>query len=59
MVNGITLEIVLIISKGSGSGQQSVTAFPEANDANSLWLVEAGSGLKCKRGFVCLFYKIK
>ncbi|CEG72984.1 hypothetical protein RMATCC62417_08453 [Rhizopus microsporus] len=50
MVNGITLEIILIISKGSGSGQQSVTAFPEANDANSLWLVEAGSGLKCKRG---------
>lgn len=41
----------LFISKlGSGSGQQSVTGFPNADDSNSFWIVEAASGKLCKRG---------
>ncbi|KAI8087341.1 MIR motif-containing protein [Thamnidium elegans] len=35
---------------GSGSGQQSVTGFPNADDSNSYWIVEAASGHFCKRG---------
>ena len=35
---------------GSGSGQQSITAFPEADDSNSFWLVRASLGKQCKRG---------
>ncbi|KAI7850143.1 MIR motif-containing protein, partial [Circinella umbellata] len=35
---------------GSGSGQQSITAFPEADDGNSFWLVRASLGKQCKRG---------
>ncbi|ORZ35391.1 MIR motif-containing protein [Catenaria anguillulae PL171] len=38
------------IPYGSGSGQQSVTAFPGKDDPNSLWLVEAGNGQPCARG---------
>ena len=37
---------------GSGSGQQSVTGFPNANDANSYWMVKPAFGAKqpCKQG---------
>lgn len=35
---------------GSGSGQQSVTGFPNADDGNSFWIVEAASGKVCSRG---------
>lgn len=35
---------------GSGSGQQSVTGFPNADDGNSYWVVEAASGHVCNRG---------
>eukprot|EP01098_Paradermamoeba_levis_P014770 TRINITY_DN7210_c0_g1_i1.p1 TRINITY_DN7210_c0_g1~~TRINITY_DN7210_c0_g1_i1.p1 ORF type:complete len:222 (-),score=65.46 TRINITY_DN7210_c0_g1_i1:147-752(-) len=35
---------------GSGSGQQSVTGYPEGNDANSLWLVKGPHGGSCKTG---------
>ncbi|KAI9491043.1 MIR motif-containing protein, partial [Zychaea mexicana] len=35
---------------GSGSGQQSITAFAEADDSNSFWLIQAGAGKRCKRG---------
>ncbi|KAI9471049.1 MAG: MIR motif-containing protein [Benjaminiella poitrasii] len=38
------------ISYGSGSGQQSVTGFPESDDGNSFWLVEAAYGKVCERG---------
>ncbi|KAG1138326.1 hypothetical protein G6F37_005192 [Rhizopus arrhizus] len=38
------------VTYGSGSGQQSVTGFPHASDANSLWVVEAASGHVCRRG---------
>ncbi|KAI7900602.1 mannosyltransferase [Cokeromyces recurvatus] len=38
------------VSYGSGSGQQSVTGFPEADDSNSFWIVEAAYGKVCKRG---------
>lgn len=38
------------VTYGSGSGQQSITAFPEPNDSNSFWLVQAGNGKSCKRG---------
>eukprot|EP00792_Barthelona_sp_PAP020_P012395 TRINITY_DN7052_c0_g1_i1.p1 TRINITY_DN7052_c0_g1~~TRINITY_DN7052_c0_g1_i1.p1 ORF type:complete len:227 (-),score=57.42 TRINITY_DN7052_c0_g1_i1:7-648(-) len=38
-------------SYGTGSQQQSVTAFPDAHDSNSLWLVKAGFKKKhCSRG---------
>ncbi|KAL0249440.1 hypothetical protein GEMRC1_004672 [Eukaryota sp. GEM-RC1] len=30
------------VKYGSGSHQQSVTCFPEPNDANSYWIVESG-----------------
>eukprot|EP01126_Amoeba_proteus_P056108 TRINITY_DN7012_c0_g2_i4.p1 TRINITY_DN7012_c0_g2~~TRINITY_DN7012_c0_g2_i4.p1 ORF type:complete len:208 (-),score=32.44 TRINITY_DN7012_c0_g2_i4:178-801(-) len=29
------------VTYGSGSGQQSVTGFPEVNDPNSLWIIRA------------------
>lgn len=35
---------------GSGSRQQSVTGFPNSDDGNSFWIVEAGYGNICKRG---------
>ncbi|ORY96378.1 MIR motif-containing protein [Syncephalastrum racemosum] len=35
---------------GSGSGQQSITAFPEKDDSNSFWIVQAGSHRGCHRG---------
>ncbi|KAI8370781.1 MIR motif-containing protein [Choanephora cucurbitarum] len=38
------------VTYGSGSGQQSVTAFPESDDANSFWVVEAATDMICKRG---------
>ncbi|KAI8142438.1 MIR motif-containing protein [Fennellomyces sp. T-0311] len=38
------------LEDGSGSGQQSITAFPETDDSNSFWLVRAGLGKQCKRG---------
>ncbi|KAG2207153.1 MIR motif-containing protein [Mucor mucedo] len=38
------------VTYGSGSGQQSVTAFPDSDDGNSFWIVEAASGNICKRG---------
>lgn len=52
MVYSIRLSTLtcLQIDVGSGSGQQSVTGFPHASDANSLWIVEAASGRVCRRG---------
>ncbi|CEP11811.1 hypothetical protein [Parasitella parasitica] len=38
------------VTYGSGSGQQSVTGFPNADDGNSFWIVEAASGKVCSRG---------
>ncbi|KAF9161552.1 Stromal cell-derived factor 2-like protein 1 [Actinomortierella ambigua] len=38
------------VTYGSGSGQQSVTAFPEADDPNSLWTVMGANGHTCERG---------
>ncbi|KAK4516034.1 uncharacterized protein ATC70_010995 [Mucor velutinosus] len=38
------------VTYGSGSGQQSVTGFPNADDGNSFWIVEAASGKACSRG---------
>ncbi|KAI8078029.1 MIR motif-containing protein [Gilbertella persicaria] len=38
------------VTYGSGSGQQSVTCFPNTDDANSFWIIEAASGKSCKRG---------
>jgi dolichyl-phosphate-mannose--protein O-mannosyl transferase len=41
------------IKYGSGSGQQSVTAFPHSDDSNSYFLVEAGFAQPpCPRGQV-------
>ncbi|PRP88543.1 hypothetical protein PROFUN_02954 [Planoprotostelium fungivorum] len=38
------------ITYGSGSGQQSVTGFPNINDANSLWLIKGEFGKPCSTG---------
>ncbi|KAI9028714.1 mannosyltransferase [Hyaloraphidium curvatum] len=38
------------INYGSGSGQQSVTGFPSADDPNSYWAVLGGLDTPCKRG---------
>ncbi|KAF9435536.1 Stromal cell-derived factor 2-like protein 1 [Entomortierella beljakovae] len=38
------------IPYGSGSGQQSITAVPQKDDTNSLWLVMAELGRTCDRG---------
>lgn len=38
------------IPYGSGSGQQSVTGFPDNNDPNSLFLVKGEFGKECVRG---------
>ncbi|KAI7872158.1 stromal cell-derived factor 2 [Spinellus fusiger] len=38
------------VSYGSGSRQQSVTGFSDADDTNSLWLVRAAYGNQCTRG---------
>ncbi|KAI9319458.1 MIR motif-containing protein, partial [Dichotomocladium elegans] len=35
---------------GSGSQQQSTTAFPAADDNNSFWIVRAATGMQCSRG---------
>ncbi|XP_076939727.1 stromal cell-derived factor 2-like protein [Bidens hawaiensis] len=35
---------------GSGSGQQSVTSFPNVNDANSYWIVRPDTETSVKRG---------
>ncbi|KAJ6957074.1 stromal cell-derived factor 2-like protein [Populus alba x Populus x berolinensis] len=35
---------------GSGSGQQSVTGFPNVDDANSYWIVRPQSGTNAKQG---------
>eukprot|EP01118_Nematostelium_gracile_P013457 TRINITY_DN5073_c0_g1_i1.p1 TRINITY_DN5073_c0_g1~~TRINITY_DN5073_c0_g1_i1.p1 ORF type:complete len:229 (-),score=54.12 TRINITY_DN5073_c0_g1_i1:4-651(-) len=41
------------VSYGSGSGQQSVTGFPNIDDPNSLWIVRNAMGAKhCSRGTV-------
>jgi hypothetical protein len=40
------------IPYGSGSGQQSVTAFPNADDVNSNWVVKPAYGINKKRGYV-------
>jgi len=55
MVMLITSAIVeslidILMNAGSGSGQQSVTGFPNADDGNSFWIVEAASGKVCSRG---------
>eukprot|EP00824_Muranothrix_gubernata_P011208 TRINITY_DN24503_c0_g1_i1.p1 TRINITY_DN24503_c0_g1~~TRINITY_DN24503_c0_g1_i1.p1 ORF type:complete len:238 (+),score=38.35 TRINITY_DN24503_c0_g1_i1:2-715(+) len=38
------------VSYGSGSKQQSVTGFPEADDSNSYWIIRAAHGKSCDRG---------
>ncbi|KAI8068442.1 MIR motif-containing protein [Gongronella butleri] len=38
------------VTYGGGSGQQSVTAFPDGDDANSYWLVRAAHDRQCIRG---------
>jgi len=38
------------IPYGSGSGQQSVTGFPEPDDTNSLWIVRGSHNTDCLRG---------
>lgn len=38
------------VKYGSGSGQQSVTAFPQADDPNSYFVVQAADGQQCARG---------
>ena len=35
------------IAYGTGSGQQSVTGYPELGDANSLWIVRAAKARPC------------
>lgn len=40
------------VKYGSGSGQQSITAFPEANDPNSYFIVKPAHGERAKRGGV-------
>ncbi|KAL9275413.1 Stromal cell-derived factor 2-like protein [Drosera capensis] len=35
---------------GSGSGQQSVTGFPDVDDANSYWIVRPEPGTSAKQG---------
>lgn len=44
------IRVLTMTHIGSGSGQQSVTGFPNADDGNSFWIVEASSGKNCKRG---------
>ncbi|CAG8484144.1 12577_t:CDS:10 [Ambispora gerdemannii] len=38
------------VSYGTGSGQQSVTGLPDADDHNSLWQVHSALGNQCLRG---------
>ncbi|KAF9974855.1 Stromal cell-derived factor 2-like protein 1 [Actinomortierella ambigua] len=38
------------VTYGSGSGQQSVTAYPGGDDPNSLWIVMGAHGHTCERG---------
>ena len=38
------------IKYGSGSGQQSITGYPNADDPNSYFVVEAEHGKECDRG---------
>ncbi|KAG0242534.1 stress-responsive transcription factor hsf1 [Actinomortierella wolfii] len=38
------------VTYGSGSGQQSVTAFQGSDDTNSLWTVMGAHGYTCERG---------
>jgi len=38
------------IPYGSGSGQQSVTCFPDPDDTNSLWIIRGPHGTDCLRG---------
>ncbi|KAI9281877.1 MIR motif-containing protein [Sporodiniella umbellata] len=48
-VNGFKLHSHSV-TYGSGSGQQSVTGFPESNDANSFWIIKGAFGHVCNRG---------
>jgi len=38
------------VAYGSGSGQQSVTAFPDSDDANSYWTIRPAVGKGCQQG---------
>jgi dolichyl-phosphate-mannose--protein O-mannosyl transferase len=38
------------INYGSGSGQQSITCFPNGNDPNSYFIVQGAFGTNCVRG---------
>lgn len=38
------------VKYGSGSGQQSVTAYPEGDDPNSYWLVQGADMTECPQG---------
>ncbi len=42
------------VSYGSGSGQQSVTAFPGADDPNSYWMVQGSLKKPCRKGDLML-----
>lgn len=38
------------VAYGTGSEQQSVTCYPDADDTNSLWTIHGAFGTYCKRG---------
>ncbi|CAG8495337.1 2776_t:CDS:2 [Rhizophagus irregularis] len=38
------------VAYGSGSGQQSVTGLPDADDPESLWIIKGAHGESCPRG---------
>lgn len=40
------------VTYGSGSGQQSVTGYPHADDPNSLWLVAGPVDKHCPTGYL-------
>jgi len=46
--NGFRVHSHAVTYGGSGSGQQSVTGFPNSDDANSLWVVKGPHGGSCK-----------
>ncbi|KAL6628097.1 putative stromal cell-derived factor 2 [Neocallimastix californiae] len=41
------------VSYGSGSEQQSVTGYRDADDTNSLWTIHGALNTYCKRGIKC------
>ncbi|KXS08774.1 hypothetical protein M427DRAFT_50336, partial [Gonapodya prolifera JEL478] len=41
------------VNYGTGSGQQSVTGFPNPDDTNSYFVLRAAFGKECARGIPC------